>query len=146
MYRARGFTLIEILIVVVIVGVLAAVAYPGYSDYVTRSKIAEATSNLLDMRNKMEQFFLDNRTYAGTCATGTVAPIPTGDNAKYFDYACTNLSGTTYTVTATGKTGAGMGGFVYTIDQNNVRTTLGVPPTWTAPSTSCWALRKDGSC
>jgi type IV pilus assembly protein PilE len=142
MQRAAGFTLIELMIAVAVVAILASIGYPAYTDYVTRSKISEAVGNLSDMRAKMEQFFLDNRTYSGACVTGTVAPLPT--NGKYFSYACSNLSGTTYTVTATGI--GGMSDFVYTIDQANTRSTVHLPPTWTAPAGSCWALKKDGSC
>ena len=140
MRYAKGFTLIELMIVVAVVAILSAIAVPRYNDYVTRSKIAEAVANLSDMRVKMEQYFLDNRTYVGACAAGTVAPVPTG---KYFTYGCSNLSGTTYTVTATGA--AGMAGFVYTIDQSNTRTTVGAPTGWVA-ATGCWTLKKDGSC
>jgi type IV pilus assembly protein PilE len=137
---ARGFTIIEIMIVVAVIAILAAVAFPSYTSYVMRSKIAEALSNLSDMRVKMEQYFLDNRTYVNACQAGTVAPLPSG---KYFTYACTNLTGTTYTVTATGV--GDMGAFVYSLDQNNVRATVGVPAGWTASAT-CWTLRKDGAC
>jgi type IV pilus assembly protein PilE len=49
---ARGFTIIEILIVVAIVGILSAIAFPSYTNYVTRTKIAEAVGNLSDMRAK----------------------------------------------------------------------------------------------
>lgn len=143
-YTKKGFTLIEVMIVVAIVAILASIAVPAYNNYVMRSKIAEAVANLSDMRTRMEQYFLDNRTYVGACAAGTVAPLPAG---RYFTYACTNLSGTTYDVTATGVASQGMDEFVYRINQNNERTTLGVPTSkgWTA-SLNCWTLKKDGSC
>lgn len=137
---ARGFTIIEILIVVAIVGILSAIAFPSYTNYVTRTKIAEAVGNLSDMRAKLEQYFLDNRTYVNACEPGTVAPLPTG---KYFSYACSNLTGSTYKVTATGL--ADLGAFVYSVDQNNVRATEGLPAGWTTSAT-CWVLRKDGAC
>lgn len=137
---ARGFTIIEILIVVAIIGILSAIAFPSYNNYVMRSKISEAVGNLSDMRAKMEQYFLDNRTYVNACQPGTVAPLPTG---KYFSYACSNLTGSTFKVTATGL--ADMSAFVYSVDQNNVRATEGLPAGWTASAT-CWVLRKDGAC
>jgi type IV pilus assembly protein PilE len=149
MYRSRdaaGFTLIEVLIVVAIISILGAIAYPAYTDYILRSKISEAIANLSDMRTKMEQFFLDNRTYAGACAAGTVAPLPAGDNAKYFDYACPEKTATTYQVTATGKAAQGLSGLVLSIDQSNKRSTEGVPTGWTAPAGDCWVMKKDGSC
>src|SRR5258708_6947981 len=73
--RGAGFTLIEVMIVVAIVGVLAAIALPNYSDYVKRSKIIEATSVLSDLRVRYEQFFLDNRTYTGGCAVFTTQGV-----------------------------------------------------------------------
>lgn len=68
----RGFTLIEIMIVVAIIGALAAIAIPMYNDYVVKARINEAVGGLSDLRVKMEQFFQDNRTYAGACVAGTV--------------------------------------------------------------------------
>ncbi|MCH9025616.1 MAG: type IV pilin protein [Proteobacteria bacterium] len=60
----RGFTLIELMVVIAIVGVLAAVAYPSYTDYVTRSKRATAKSILVMLADRQEQFFIDNKRYA----------------------------------------------------------------------------------
>lgn len=60
----RGFTLIELMVVIAIVGVLAAVAYPSYTDYVTRSKRATAKSFLVTLADRQEHFFLDNKRYA----------------------------------------------------------------------------------
>ena len=58
-----GFTLIEVMITVAIVAILGAIAVPSYNEYVQRARITEATSALSDMRNKMEQYFQDNRTW-----------------------------------------------------------------------------------
>ena len=116
MNRSRGFTLIELMIAVAIVAILAAVALPSYTEYVRRGRVTEAISTLSGMRVKMEQFFQDNRTYAGACAVNTVAPMPTSAN---FDYACPTLNATQYSITATGKGGSSVDGFQYTIDQAN---------------------------
>ncbi|TMI04501.1 MAG: prepilin-type N-terminal cleavage/methylation domain-containing protein [Betaproteobacteria bacterium] len=144
MRSATGFTLIEVMITVAIIAILAAVAIPSYTDYITRSKIQEATSALLAQRTKMEQFFQDQRTYFGACAANTVAPLPAG--LKYFTVGCSNLSSTTYTVTATGVAGTDMALFSFTIDQGNNRVTTGQPPSWTPPATNCWVMRKNGTC
>jgi type IV pilus assembly protein PilE len=141
MRRARGFTIIEIMIVVAVIAILAAIAFPSYTEYVMRSKISEAVGTLSDMRAKMEQYFLDNRSYANACQPGTVAPLPTG---KYFSFECSNLGGATYTVTATGV--AELASFVYTIDQSNARVTVSVPTGWAGTGATCWVLKKDGSC
>ncbi len=140
--QIQGFTLVELLVVVAIISIIAAVAVPQYSDYVTRSKLAEASSTLSEHRVRMEQFFQDNRTYAGACTAGTDAPAPTG---RYFTYACSNLTATTFTVTATGVAAQGTAGFVFTIDQANTRATTGAPAGWTTNS-NCWITKKSGAC
>ena len=144
MRRATGFTLIEVMITVAIIAILAAVAIPSYTDYITRSKIQEATSSLLAMRTKMEQYFQDQRTYSGACLPNTVAPLPTG--LKYFTIGCSNQTTTTYLITATGIAGTDMALFSFTIDQGNNRVTANVPPGWTTPATNCWVMRKNGTC
>ena len=94
-----GFTLIEVMITVAIIAILAAIAVPSYNEYVQRARITEATSALSDMRNKMEQYFQDNRTWtpgAGItppCNAGTVAPLPTSQN---FMFACPVPTANTY--------------------------------------------------
>ena len=147
----RGFTLLELMIVVAVVGILATIALPSYRDYITRGKITEATSNLADMRVKLEQFFQDNRTYVGGCVAGTVAPLPSGSNARYFAYSCPalTLTATTFTVQADGVAAEGMGGFQYTVNQANakVTTVTGVAAAagWTG-NASCWVTKKGGVC
>lgn len=139
--RHQGFTLIELMVTIAIIGILASIALPAYTDYVVRGKLAEAYSELSTMRTKIEQYFQDNRTYVGACAAGTVAPLPTG---KYFTYSCT-LAASTYTVTASGITSQGTGGFTFTINESNTRATTAVPTGWTAKS-DCWVRRKGGTC
>jgi type IV pilus assembly protein PilE len=148
MRRFRGFTLIEVMITVAIVAILSAIAIPSYSEYVQRARITEAVSSLSDMRNKMERYYQDNRSWnpAGgvtqPCQPNTVAPLPVTDN---FIYSCSNLGANTYTLTATGKVGSSMNLFVYTVDQANTRATVTLPPGWTV-NPACWVLKKDGSC
>ncbi|NUZ05645.1 type IV pilin protein [Piscinibacter koreensis] len=142
MRRARGFTLIEVMIVVAIVAILAAIALPSYTDYVRRSKISDAVGALAGMRVKMEQFFQDNRTYAGACTAGTVAPPLT--NTANFQFDCGTPDASTYTITATGI--GSMAGFQYTLNQANQRVTVAVPGGWSGAGATCWVLRKEGSC
>lgn len=137
-----GFTLIEMMIVVVIVAVLAAIALPGYSDHVRRSRIIEATSKLADHRVRMEQYFLDSRTYSGGGTTCGVPDPPYAPGKDAFEVRCTTASPTNYTVTATGR--ESMAGFVYTIDHANTRATTAAPTGWST-STTCWTVRKGTS-
>ncbi|KJZ00977.1 hypothetical protein TW76_01330 [Pseudoalteromonas ruthenica] len=59
----QGFTLIEVMIVVAIVGILVAVAYPSYAEHVRKAARAEAMSAVLETANRLEQFYVDNRVY-----------------------------------------------------------------------------------
>jgi len=141
------------MIVVIIIAILAAIAIPSYSDYVTRGRIVEATSGLGDARNKMEQFFQDNRTYPASCVVATTPPSATQIQLmalQNFALTCaSNPAANTYVVTATG-TGP-MVGFTYTISEANVRTstfaTTGNSKGYTAATpNTCWVIRKGGLC
>jgi type IV pilus assembly protein PilE len=146
--RRLGFTLIEMMITVAIVGILAAIALPMYFETITRGKIIDATTRLGDFRSKMEKYFADNRTYldAGGAACGIPnPPVGAGD---YFALTCgppgPAPTATTYTLVATGIPGKGMSGFRYLVDQTNLKSSFG-PAGW-AGNATCWATRKDGSC
>lgn len=143
MSKHRGFTLIELMITVVIVAILASIALPSYNNYIRRGKISEMAANLATMRVKMEQYFQDQRTYAGACAGGTVAPLPSGNDTRYFTYTCPTKDATSFVVQADGL--ADMAGFSYTIDQGGNRRT--VTTGWgTCANTACWVIRQDCSC
>lgn len=142
--RASGFTLLELMIVGVIVGVLALIALPSYSDYVKRGQIQDGTTALSDGAVKMEQCFQDAspHSYAG-CACpastpGCACPTPT----QYFAYACAPATATLFTITATGS--SNLTGFTYTIDQGGNRTST--TPWATGGAKPCWIQRKGDTC
>lgn len=145
--RSGGFTLIEVMIVVAIIGILAAVAIPAYNDYVRRGQLPEGFSQLSQYRAKMEQYYQDNRNYgtAAKCAADSTANSWNGfapSGAKYFDYVCETVDAQQgYKITATGK--SGVLGYEYTINQNGDRATTkfkGADVTAT-----CW-LTKSATC
>src|SRR5256885_5749913 len=99
----RGFTLLEMLITVAIVGILAAIAVPSYGYFVTRSRIIEATTALGDIRSQMEKYYMDNRRYdnGGACGIDTLVfkPIAAFNaSSKNFVISCPPgaLTATTY--------------------------------------------------
>ena len=99
-HRERGFSLLELMAVLVIIGVLSAIAWPSYLQYVLRSNRAAAQSFMMTVANRQEQYILTNRSYAAsTAALSLTAPPET--NGRY-TFAVTNPGGaTTYLVTAT---------------------------------------------
>lgn len=103
--RDRGFTLIELMVVVVIVGILAAIAYPSYQSYILKGNRASAQAFLMDAAQRQAQYFLDNRTYAPDLATlfGTASPVPS-EVSKYYGtpvVATTAGPPPTFVITAT---------------------------------------------
>lgn len=138
MLRSRGFSLVELLTVVAIVGILGAIALPAYQDYVKRGKITEATSALSDLRLRAEKWFADNRTYVGFSQTVS--------GARYFTYSCGTPTTTAFTCTATGVSNEGMNGFVYTINESNTRTSTFTGLSGWNNSTTCWVTKKGDSC
>jgi type IV pilus assembly protein PilE len=130
-----GFTLIELMITVAIIGILSAIAVPTYGSYVLRTRLTDAYSGLAGVQPALEQHWSNTNSYSGF----TALPAAT-DN---FSFKVDSATDTAYSISATGKNGAL--GFVFTIDQNGRRATTGVPSGW-ATSTSCWVRDKGGVC
>jgi type IV pilus assembly protein PilE len=140
MKQQKGFTLIELMIVVVIVSLLASIALPAYQDYILRGKLTEAMTELSTLKVKLEQHYQDYQTYVGfDCAADSVG------TAKYFTYVCTIPSATMFTATATGIPGSQTDGFIYKITETGAKETTTVPTNWTSSGT-CWITKKGGIC
>lgn len=136
----KGFTLVEIMIVIAIIGILASIAIPSYQDYVTKAQLVDATNAMSSMRARLEQHFQDNRTYA---TSGTFTTPCASQTAGKFNITCAP-SATTFTITATGT--GNVSGFVYTLTQDGTQATTGTKSGWGGASTSCWQTKKGGGC
>ena len=139
--RPGGYSLIEVMVVVAIVGILASIAIPSYSSYVLRGKRAEGRATLLDLAARQERFYSDNNQYATVFGVGGVN-VSTSSKNNYYTLTITpnDLQNQTYTLTAAPS------GFVdsacdsFTLDQAGARglNVGGAASTDTALINDCW--------
>lgn len=98
--HTRGFTLIELVIAVAVVGILAAIAYPSYQAQMQKSRRAEAKAALVAAAVQLERYFTERNTYA-TATLGTTGVYPAQSEHGYYTLAVTGLGTTTFTLRAT---------------------------------------------
>ena len=132
--RARGFTLLEVLIVCVIVGVLTMIALPSYQKSVQKTRRSDAKSALIGAAGQMERYFTERGTYA-TATLGSGGVYPSTTENGYYTLSLANLTATTYTLRAApaaAQVGDACGTMTYT-DQG----TKGVSGA-SLPVSDCW--------
>jgi type IV pilus assembly protein PilE len=118
-----GFSLLELVMTLAVFAILAGVAYPSYADYVKKMRRAEATDNLLFVRQAQEHFYLEKRTYTDTLSTINAHVGPEGAYTFDIQPGATGDFATSFIVFATPVAGKGDENCgVLTIDQNGIRT------------------------
>ena len=109
--RYRGFTLLELMVVIAILSIVASIAYPSYLGVVTRTSRSAAKSALLEVANRQEQFFAENKSYAADLADLGYAgnyfminargePVPAASSERCYGISLTNTAAMTFTANA----------------------------------------------
>ncbi|RTR39092.1 type IV pilin protein [Shewanella canadensis] len=129
MENIKGFTLIEVMITVAIVGILAAIAYPSYIDYVIKSGRSEGVAAVLRVANLQEQYYMDNRAYATDMTKLGLGATAYKSEHGYYEVTSSGTSSFTITAKAIG-TQASRDSTCKTI----TLTDTGVK----GPNTECW--------
>ena len=129
---SSGFTLIELMVAMAIMGVLLAIGLPQYNEYLVKGKLTEAMSLLSDLQLRQEQYYQDNRTYSNGMAPRTAGSYFTATSCV------TANGGQTYICTASSPTLK----FAYTINEAGTKTTSKDGGT----AVQCWAKSSAGTC
>ena len=140
----RGFTLIELMVAVAVVGILTAVAYPSYRDHIVRGHLVDATTALSSFRAEMERHFQDNRSFATVGVFTTPCAVAEAQRTVgNFVISCAAVAATSYTLQAVGA--GPVAGFTFTVTHQNVRATTAAPGGWNTCATG-WMLKKGQAC
>lgn len=123
--KNEGFTLIELMIVIAIIGIIAAIAFPSYQDSVRKTRRANVQADLLEISSYMERIFTESASYTGA----TIASSGKTNDFYTFTSPIPNLTQTTYTLTAV-ATGAQTG--------DTGCTTITLTHTGVKGPASCW--------
>lgn len=147
--KNKGFSLIELMIVVAIIAILAAVAYPGYQDSVRRARRAEAKAFMVEAAQFMERLYTTNSScYDNPCGSNTAPALPvelrtvprneSTASKQYYRITLGGVTRTTYTLTATPQNDQLHDQcLTLTLNQAGTRTAAGKPAT-DSTTQECW--------
>ena len=128
----RGFTLVEVMIVVAIIGILAAIAYPSYQGQIRKSNRAAAQAVMMDAANKQQLYLSSQRQYAATLTDLSVTPPI--EASRWYDFTIAPNNAATppsFTITGTPKAGSQqVKDGVLTLDSTGAKTRDGDPTKW----------------
>lgn len=124
--RAAGFTLLELMIAVAIIGILAAIAIPNYQSYLVKANRSAAQQHMLALASKQEQYLLDSRAYASTEAALGYSSTPSDVSGKYTIAIATTATPLGFTITATPVAGGSQAADgTLTLDNTGAKTPVG---------------------
>lgn len=133
--HSRGFTLLELMIAVVVVTLLASVAYPSYLGQMARSRRADAKQSLVELAQRMERYYTERGTYAGA-ALGSNGIFPSASRAGHYSLAIASQDADGFSITAT-PAGVQTGDACATFSYNHLGE-QGVAGGATLSATKCW--------
>jgi type IV pilus assembly protein PilE len=102
-FLRRGFTLIELMIVVAVIGILATIAYPSYQDSIRQARRIEAQSVMLDIQLSQEKYRVNHVSYGSLTDLGSFS-------SDYYTFGISGNTAHAYTITATAKSGTSQAG------------------------------------
>ena len=133
--KCAGFTLVELMVVVAVVSILIAIAYPAYTEHMLKGRRSAAQSDLIELAQFMQRYYSENKRYRDALGVAPTLPFtqsPKDSSPKVYNLTVATVSDTSYTLTATpiaGQAQAGNGKL--TIDQTGDR---------------CWDENDDNAC
>lgn len=133
----RGVTLLELMMVVVVIGVLGAIAIPSYRSYSMRAHRTDAKNALLSLATSQERYYLKHRTY-GTLAQLAAEGYPTTSEYGMYTLAVPVSNATTFTATAVPTPGGGTNGVDMTKDTQCTSFSIDARGVRSASSPNCW--------
>ena len=131
--RMRGITLIELMIVVVVVSILAAIAYPNYQEFVARAKRNEARAALLRLATNQERFYLNNNTFTADMTQIGFSSSPFTTETGYYVVTVTSATPSNFSATAEYQRGGSEAKkcLTFTITGRGQKTSEPEPDCWT---------------